>query len=43
MNLIDMMCVCVFMMKAFGLIDAPWWLVTVLMVTPTVKFFCYEK
>lgn len=38
MNLMDMICTCIFVMKLFGVITTPWWLVTILMIIPTVKW-----
>ena len=40
MNLIDTTVVCVCMMKAFGLINAPWWIIVILMISPVMKFLC---
>lgn len=43
MDLIDVMCICIFTVKMFGLVATPWWLVILLMVFPTIKWLCGGK
>lgn len=40
MGLIDVICICIFTMKMFGLISVPGWLVFLLMVFPVIKWIC---